>query len=146
MNLNKHQRETLRLKYGGFCAYCGNALTDKWHADHLKPLRREGKWVPAGYKRMEYVQTGTSQHPERDTLDNFMPACVPCNIHKSDSSLEQWRRLLEDSHRALTENYSTYRHAKRFGLIIETPPKVVFHFERFTMPSENHKPRRRINL
>lgn len=95
---------------------------------------------------MVYEALGTMMHPERNTRDNLVPACVSCNIHKSDSSLEQWRRLLEDSHRALTENYSTYRHAKRFGLIIETPPKVVFHFERFTMPSENHKPRRRINL
>lgn len=146
MNLTKAQREHIRLKYGGMCSYCGCVLDGKWHVDHLKAVQREGRWTRVAGGKMQYVTTGKMNRPEHDTRENFMPACVPCNIHKSDSSLEQWRRLLEDSHRALTENYSTYRHAKRFGLIIETPPKVVFHFERFTMPSENHKPRRRINL
>ncbi|TPT11925.1 HNH endonuclease, partial [Acinetobacter baumannii] len=30
MKLNKKQREELKQKFGGHCAYCGELLGDKW--------------------------------------------------------------------------------------------------------------------
>ncbi|EQZ24729.1 hypothetical protein G977_04718 [Escherichia coli UMEA 3585-1] len=34
MALTKKQREKLRMKFGGRCAYCGCELTEKgWHAE-----------------------------------------------------------------------------------------------------------------
>lgn len=125
MNLTPKQREALRLKYGGHCAYCGTALDKKWHADHLEAVRRDGKWVGR-----TYVQLPTMSRPDLDRLDNLMPACVPCNIDKSDSSLEAWRKRLEASAATLLRNYSTLRHAHRFGLITVHTPSVTFYFER----------------
>ena len=129
MNLTPLQRECVRLKYGGRCAYCGNKLGSKWHADHLEAVQRAGRWVFG-----KYVTDGTMHRPEHDHLDNMMPACIPCNIHKSDFKLESWRKYLEQSAERLRNNYSTYRHALRFGLVAEAPPKVTFYFERYGQP------------
>lgn len=134
MTLTKPQRAALHGKYGGRCAYCGNALSDKWHADHLAPVVREGHWV--GRK---YVTTGI-RHPDRDHLANLMPSCVPCNIDKSDSSLEAWRKRLERSADILQRNYSTFRHALRFQLVTINAPTVLFYFERprYRVPTSPH--------
>lgn len=40
MKLNKQQREQLKQKFGGLCAYCGDLLPDRWHADHIEPIVR----------------------------------------------------------------------------------------------------------
>lgn len=79
-------------------------------------------------------------HPQRDTLDNLLPACVPCNIDKSDSSLEAWRKRLQASTEVLRRNYSTYRHALRFGLIAEAPPVVRFYFEELRAVPKRREP------
>ena len=133
MTLTKAQREQLKNKYGGRCAYCGCTLTAKWQADHLLPLKRTGKWVPKnGRYYGEYVQTGIT-HPERDTLGNMMPCCIPCNNNKSNVSLETWRKQLEHLPDVLMKNYSAWRHAQRFGLVQQVGTKVVFHFETYTV-------------
>lgn len=80
--------------------------------------------------RGKWVATGKMDYPERDCPENLTPACHWCNIDKGSYSLEGWRVKLQRSADVLTRNYSTYRHAKRFGLIVETAPKVVFFFER----------------
>ena len=41
----KEQRQILKMKYGGRCAYCGEELGDRWHADHIKPVLRRSKVV-----------------------------------------------------------------------------------------------------
>ena len=130
MNLTPKQRESLRMKYGGHCAYCGTVLTSKWHADHLKPVVRTGKWVPNGHRRMKYQMTGQLEHPEHDHIDNMMPSCVPCNIHKGDMKLEAWRSYLQRMLTNLRSYSGVYRHAIRFGLVVEQPQVVVFYFER----------------
>jgi len=38
MRLSKAEREQVRLKYGGRCAHCGDALGDRWHSDHFAPV------------------------------------------------------------------------------------------------------------
>lgn len=129
-SLSKAQRDQLYHRYSGRCAYCGDKLGKRWNADHIKPVIRQGKWV-----RGKWVSTGGMDWPERDCFENLTPACHLCNISKGNESLENWRAWLERSAEVLERNYSTYRHAKRFGLVVEAPPKVVFFFER---------PRRRI--
>lgn len=126
-NMTKTEREKLRLKFGGRCAYCGCILPDRWHADHLKPVMRESKYI----RGQGFVQTGKMYAPEHDTIDNMMPSCIPCNVNKSDSSLETWRILLERQVEILQKNSAPYRHALRFGLIAETGRKVVFYFEQY---------------
>jgi len=125
MKLTKAQREQVRLKFGGRCAYCGESLGDRWHADHLLPVERKLEYVSG----KGLVPNGELWRPENDTIDNMMPACPPCNIDKHSLSLEGWRRKLQGATSVLTRNNPTYRHAKRFRLVQETGAKIRFHFE-----------------
>ena len=125
MKLTKAEREQVRMKFGGRCAYCGEPLGERWHADHFEPVERIIKYVSG----KGAVHTGECYRPERHRLDNMMPACPPCNIDKHSMSLEGWRRKLQDACNVLTRNSPTYRHAKRFGLLQETGTRIVFHFE-----------------
>jgi len=119
VKLSKAQREHVRAMFGGRCAYCGHALGDRWHVDHLEPVRRRS-WMGDGHM----------EQPQHDTAANLMPACAPCNLDKHARTLEDWRQKLERSAQVLARNSATYRHALRFGLVINTGAAVVFHFER----------------
>lgn len=125
MRLNAVQREGIRQKYGGRCAYCGEPLGARWHADHFIAVRRDFQWK----RDKGFVQTGTVMHPENDCVSNFMPSCPPCNIDKHSLPLEHWRAKLQDACGVLRRNQPTYRHALRFGLVAETGAAVRFYFE-----------------
>lgn len=129
MRLTKVERETLRGKFGGRCAYCGDTLGVRWHADHVEPVERKLARVDG-----RLITTGELHRPERDTLKNLFPACAPCNIDKHTFTLENWRRKLQDACNVLARNQPTYRHALRFGLVQETGAVVTFHFERYRDP------------
>ena len=132
MKLSKKEREQVRLKFGGRCAYCGQQLGSRWHADHFEPIERKLLYVSG----KGVVQTGECHRPERHRLDNMMPACPPCNIDKHIMSLEEWRRKLQDATNVLMRNNPTYRHALRFGLLAETGARIVFHFESLSHTTE----------
>lgn len=132
MKLTKTQREALRGMFGGLCAYCGQPLGDKWHADHVEPIVRD--WYSV---RIGHAPKGPD-HPDRDHFGNLMPACPPCNIDKHANTLEGWRKKLQRSCEVLARNQPTYRHACRFGMILETGVEIVFFFER-AAPSVNVK-------
>ncbi|WP_244260471.1 HNH endonuclease [Burkholderia gladioli] len=53
--LTKAQRERLRQKYAGRCAYCGTVLATRWHADHFDPVVRavETKRSADGHWRLK---------------------------------------------------------------------------------------------
>lgn len=119
MRLKKAEREKVRLKYEGCCAYCGVILGDRWHADHLEPvIRQAGK---------------EADHPENHDIGNMMPACAPCNISKGRQTLEGWRQWLAGHINSLNSYTPIYRIAKAYGLIAETGAAVVFHFEKVTL-------------
>lgn len=124
----KAQREKVRAMYGDRCAYCGQPLSDRWHADHLEPVRRDWKLVETdrGYR----WKAGPPTRPEFDIVENFMPSCAPCNIDKHAMSLEEWRKKLSRTLDVLNRNYPTYRHARRFGLVTETASPIAFYFKR----------------
>lgn len=126
MKLTKAQREAVRQRFGGRCAYCGCELSGRWHADHLEAVERKSKYVQG----KGFVLTGELWKPENDHIDNLMPACAPCNIDKHSSSLEDWRHGLQRTHEVLRRNASRYRHGLRFGLIAENTAPIVFYFER----------------
>ena len=125
MRLTKSERETVRMRFNGRCAYCGEPLGPKWHADHLEPVVRETRYEQG----RGFVPTGTLLRPHLDVIENLMPACIPCNIDKGPESLESWRAGLQRSLEVLHRNHPTYRHAKRFGLVVETGATIRFHFE-----------------
>lgn len=126
MALKKAEREAVRAKFGGRCAYCGCMLGERWHADHIEPLRRND-WckVPSG-----------PEHPERDTVENHNPSCPPCNIDKHSMGLEDWRGMIQRTNEVLARDVSTFRRALRYGLVTLNPAPVVFYFEQVAATKE----------
>ena len=135
MKLTKAERVKLHNMFGGRCAYCGNTLGKRWHADHIAPVFRITKYEtvrnPNGSYMLKTVNTGLLEKPERDTLNNIYPSCVPCNLHKGGNTLESWRNSLQKKPEELMRDSSAYRHAKRFGLVIERENRIEFFFEQF---------------
>ena len=128
MKLTKAQRAALREKFGGRCAYCGCELSEKWHADHVEAVEREGRFV-----RGKWVKSGNLLRPENDNVDNLFPACVKCNILKGPGTPETLRSALTYMAHSIPriKTYSHVHHLMRFGkLEIDTTP-VVFWFERY---------------
>lgn len=121
----KVDRASVRAKFNGRCAYCGCELGERWHADHVEPVRREMRVVPG----KGLVSTNIMERPENDRADNLFPACPPCNIDKHSLSLESWRQKLQRTCEVLARNNPTYRHGVRFGLIEQPAKPVVFYFE-----------------
>jgi hypothetical protein len=149
MNLNKTQREELRMKFGGRCAYCGCELPAKgWHADHVEAVQREwwktAEWRERNAMKGQYVDGKWAYlprpveelkpklvFPENDTMDNLFPSCRACNIDKHATSLEGWRSQMEGRVGVCRRNYSAFRHAERFGLVQEIKKPIVFWFEQW---------------
>ena len=131
--MTKAQRETIRMMFGGKCAYCGIDLPQRgWHVDHVEPVERVFKYVQVGNQPGRMVATGKFYRPQNNRDDNYFPACAPCNIDKGSNSLEGWRDYLQDRILdGLRRNSSTFRHAERFGRVVITPGPLVFWFERW---------------
>jgi hypothetical protein len=125
VNLTKSQRESLRAMFGGRCAYCGQELARIWHADHVEPVERQSRYLGGG----KWVNTGKMYNAAADRLDNLMPACHRCNIHKGSFQLEDWRRMISDLPGVLQRSHAPYRHALRFGRVQEVSGPVEFYFE-----------------
>ena len=115
----KIDREKLKRKYNGHCAYCGVLLGDRWHADNLIPIKRN--WGACSKEK-------PMECPENDTEENLMPACVQCNIAKGSMPLESWRSIIRGHIKSLNRQ-ANYRVAKSFGLLTENEIEIKFYFE-----------------
>lgn len=115
--ISKTQRQEVYAKSDGHCWYCGCDLPDRWHVDHVEAVRRdyEGLIDPA--------------KAHLHTLDNFVPSCPSCNIFKSISDLEGFRRRIGDLLDLIRRQSVKFRNAERFGLIETNDEPVVFWFE-----------------
>lgn len=120
MRLTKIQREQIRMKFGGVCAYCGKELPARWHVDHKDAVVRDHFGI----------NKGKMMYPENDTINNLMPSCPPCNISKHSLSIEAWRKWLAGHMRSLNEHHSIYRLMLAYGCVIETDKPIIFHFEK----------------
>lgn len=129
MKLTKAQRAEVKAKCGGRCAYCGEPLGDRWHADHVEAVMRVSMMWDDDQQRLVPRPSGMIR-PHNDKIENMLPACVPCNLYKATFDLEGFRQLIEETVGVLGRNSTTYRHARRFGLVQETGAKVTFYFER----------------
>lgn len=126
MKLTKIQRAELKQKYSGLCAYCGNPLGEKWHADHVEAVKRD-------------LKTGKPSKPENDVIENLVPACTACNHNKRSMTLEAWRDLLAHYRDVqVIRDCAQVRHLMRFGLIEFVKKPVVFHFEKVRGDSDQH--------
>ncbi|EPC7977885.1 HNH endonuclease [Yersinia enterocolitica] len=115
MKLSKKQRAELREMFGGKCAYCGCELTDKFHADHIQPVIRTG---------------GVMIYQDRDNIENMVPSCHPCNLHKHCNSLEDYRRIIDDGRREFLRS-GKGKALVRMGLVDMKPDSVIFWFEKW---------------
>ena len=127
MKLTKAQREQLKNKFGGNCAYCGCELGSKWHADHIEAVDR----VMVDCEKRGIKTSNQMHKPHLDTIENMNPACVPCNLNKSSMSIEGWRGVLGGYRKALIRDSHTFRHSLRFGLVAFTDKPVMFFFETY---------------
>ena len=129
MKLTKAQREQVRQMFDGRCAYCGEPLPERWHADHMEPVIRDLviKETARGTYRLA---SGKPNRPDLDVIENFMPSCPPCNISKHSMTIEVWRGWLAGHINSLNAYHPIYRLAKKYGLVQETAAPVVFYFER----------------
>ncbi|EHR2859980.1 HNH endonuclease [Salmonella enterica subsp. enterica serovar Typhimurium] len=134
MALTRKQRERLRMKFGGRCAYCGCELPEKgWHADHVQAVLRKSercmKAAEKGIFRLKF--TGDVFRPEADCPENIFPSCAPCNLLKTTYSLEMFRKQVSLQVERGRRSSVNFRTAERFGLISVVNKPVVFWFEQY---------------
>ena len=126
MYISKKNREIIKQKFGGKCAYCGCELQKGWHVDELYPVQRNYKW---NKNKTRYIHDGTYMNPQNLHINNQMPSCPSCNINKHSMNLEDFRKLIEGFMKHLNERNTQYKIAKRYGLIQETIKPIIFYFE-----------------
>ncbi|EAN3713823.1 HNH endonuclease [Salmonella enterica subsp. enterica serovar 4,[5],12:i:-] len=134
MALTRKQRERLRMKFGGRCAYCGCELPEKgWHADHVQAvLRKSERCMKAAEKGIFRLKsTGDVFRPEADCPENIFPSCAPCNLLKTTYSLEMFRKQVSLQVERGRRSCVNFRTAERFGLISVVNKPVVFWFEQY---------------
>ncbi len=134
MALTRKQRERLRMKFGGRCAYCGCELPEKgWHADHVQAvLRKSERCMKAAEKGIFRLKsTGDVFRPEADCPENIFPSCAPCNLLKTTYSLEMFRKQISLQVERGRRSSVNFRTAERFGQISVVNKPVVFWFEQY---------------
>ncbi|EAA9933838.1 HNH endonuclease [Salmonella enterica] len=134
MARTRKQRERLRMKFGGRCAYCGCVLPEKgWHADHVQAvLRKSERCMKAAEKGIFRLKTtGEVFRPEADCPENIFPSCAPCNLLKTTYSLEMFRKQVSLQVERGRRSSVNFRTAERFGLISVVNKPVVFWFEQY---------------
>lgn len=136
MKLTQKQRASLRMKFGGRCAYCGCELPEKgWHADHVEAVLRVSEQCMESAKKgiFKLKSTGDFYNPSANHLDNIFPSCAPCNLLKTSYSLEMFRKQVTLQVERGRKSSVNFRTAERFGLISVVDRPVVFWFEEFMM-------------
>lgn len=134
MAISKKIRQIVWNKSQGICWYCGTELPEKgWHVDHVQPVLRQSEIVPYEQRKNPYASevkfTGTLTNPDKDNVDNMVPACAPCNLFKSTFSLEEFRQQIAAQPERGSKSSVNVRTAERFGLIKVVDKPVVFWFE-----------------
>lgn len=122
-NMKKSERIKVFLKCNGRCAYCGCSITsDRFHVDHIQPKYRN--------TTQEQLKSWNSEKIKgEDSIDNYNPSCISCNLSKSTFTIEQWRKELELKKERIKRDSPTFNILLRFKAIVETNNPIVFYFE-----------------
>jgi len=78
MYISKKDREQIKNKFGGKCAYTGTDLKEDWQVEHIIPLVRN--WW-----------TNTAMFPNAHKIDNMVPVQKIVNHYKGSLDLETFR-------------------------------------------------------
>ena len=132
MYVSKKNREIVKQKFNGRCAYTGTILKEDWQIDHIKPIKRN--WW-----------NNTAMFSNYHTIENMIPAQKIVNHYKHSLSLEEFRNWylagLHERLKKLPENPRTKKSIKRkvylleiaklFGITKDKPFTGKFYFETF---------------
>lgn len=130
MYISKKDRELIKQKFAGKCAYSGTELEPDWQVEHIKPVVRN--WW-----------TNTAMFEDAHNLGNMVPVQKLINHYKGSISLEEFRTwLLGGLHlrlKKVPKNPRTEKGAKKkayilkiasyFGITEDTPFSGRFYFE-----------------
>lgn len=130
MYISKKNREIIKQKYGGKCAYTGTVLKDDWQVDHVKPVIRN--WFSKG-----------AMCEENHCLDNMVPVQKIVNHYKGSLDLETFRTWflggLHDRLKKLPKNPKVKKSIRKkeyllevaglFGITEDKPFSGKFYFE-----------------
>lgn len=122
----KEERQAIFNKTNGKCGYCGETLLKGWHVDHMEPVVRKLVYD----KEKKQIVTSREMHrPENDCFENKIASCPSCNIRKHSANVEQFRYALSNTINTLNRDISSFKFAKRYGLVKETNAEVKFYYE-----------------
>ena len=130
MYISKKDREIIKQKFGGKCAYTGTEIKDDWQVDHVEPLIRN--WW-----------TNTVMFEDNHKLDNMFPVQKIVNHYKGSLDLETFRNWylggLHERLKKLPKNPKVEKSRKKkayllevaslFGISEDVPFSGKFYFE-----------------
>lgn len=128
--MNKKDREAIKMKFGGRCAYTGLQLPDDWQIDHMNPVIRN-------------PYNNGCLFPQNENNDNLVPTFKEINNYKSNCDLHSFRNwLLGELHlrlvklpknpvipKSIIHKRNLLRIAELFGITPDKPFNRVFYFE-----------------
>jgi 5-methylcytosine-specific restriction endonuclease McrA len=131
MRISKKDRELIKNKYGGLCAYSGTVLEDDWQVDHIKPIIRNT------YNKGALFEN-------HHNIDNMIPCQKIINHYKRTLDLETFRNwYMNELHLRLAKlpkNPKVNKSIKRkeyllkvasyFGITENNPFNKIFYFEK----------------
>ncbi len=130
MYISKKDREIIKNKFGGKCAYTGTELKNDWQVDHVQPLLRN--WW-----------TNTAMLEKNHNIENMFPCQKIVNHYKGSLDLETFRTWflggLHERLKKLPKNPKVEKSIKKKAYLLEvarlfdiTPDKPFsgkFYFE-----------------
>lgn len=126
MAINKNKRKRVYAKSGGQCWYCGQDLIDgSWDIDHVIPQKNYDKdlgcLIVNGKPFREYTL---------NNIRNLVPSCISCNLWKGHSTIEEFRKSIQDQPAFRRDKSSGFRIAEKYGLIKVIEKPIMFWFEK----------------
>ena len=130
MYISKKNREIIKKKFGGKCAYTGTDLLPDWQVDHVSPVIRN--WW-----------TSTALFEQCHAIENMVPAQKIVNHYKGSLDLETFRNWflggLHERLKKLPKNPKVEKSIKKKAYLLEIarlfdirpdkPFSGVFYFE-----------------
>lgn len=120
-------RELIKNKFGGMCAYTGKPLGDDWQIDHIQPKCNGGQ----------------------NDIENLIPAIKIINHYKRSFGLEGFREYMSSFHNRLSKlpknpkSPKGIRHkqyllevARLFDINPQKPFNGTFYFENYKNEKE----------
>jgi hypothetical protein len=131
MYISRKNKEIIKNKFFGKCAYSGTALLSDWQIDHVDPVRRN--WW-----------NNTCMNEKNHTIENMVPCQKIINHYKHSYPLEYFRKLILTLHvriAKLPKNPKTEKSKKHktymlelagfFGVTADRPFSGKFYFENY---------------